>query len=108
MQRFVFTVLTPPVLLLSFIPLCELVWNFLRVQMPDWLISYLFLPPRILPIHKRRAVVYIFLFVFAPITRKAMECLVWVTTCTDDSQKECQPVMAFDEGLRYMHGETIA
>ena len=45
-------------------------------------------------------------FIFAPCTRQAMEAMVRVDTCSNGDEL-CEPVLAFDNGQKYLQGEHV-
>lgn len=68
-------------------------WNLLRTYLPTRLWAYLEAPPIITTLHLRRAMVHIYLTLFAPMTIAALNILICKSPCTsgcgDPDQAEC-------------------
>ena len=80
------------------------IWNWLRNS--SLLKERMESPQAIERIHVRRALVYAFLFCFAPLTRSSVEALVCVKTCSDDSA-ECGLRLMTDMAERCYTGEHL-
>jgi len=82
------------------------VWTFIRRCGPQRLFDNKQIQPKITQLHIQRAYLNVFLYLFAPCTRQAMEAMVWVNTCSSGDEV-CEPVLAFDNGQKYMQGEHV-
>jgi hypothetical protein len=108
-QRFLFTALVSPLMLLAFVPLAHAVWGLLRRHTCArvWE-GVLLAPPRPTRIHAQRTMLNLFLFLYAPVTKSAIEVLVCITpqvaTDAGDSEPcsgpECVPVLAFEHSTQ--------
>jgi hypothetical protein len=81
--RFYISVVGKPAFLSLALLLAVPIWNFLRAALPQSLWARFRAPPKIKHVHCHRALVNIFLSLFAPLTRASMEILICKSTCED-------------------------
>ena len=104
-QRFFSKMIITPIIMFAGVPLSEPVWNRMRrLGFLQERFAKMNLPTAIKPVHKQRGILNAFLYCFAPLTRLAIEALVCVPTCSDESE-ECPEVLAFDQGVRCFEGD---
>ena len=77
--------------------ICIPIWNKLRQLAGDRIETAVW---KIGPIHSRRALVNVFMFCFAPLTRSSIEALTCVETCTDDDDVNCVTVLKADMAVQ--------
>jgi len=104
-QRFFSKMIITPLIMFAGVPLSQPIWNRMRqLGFLQERFAKMNLPTEIKPVHKQRGILNAFLYCFAPLTRLAIEALVCVPTCSEDSA-ECPEVLAFDQGVRCFEGD---
>lgn len=108
--RFFYQTLVTPMLLFGCVLVMVPVWNWLR-QMKClarlWRLD-MRAPQKLDSIHIWRAMLNVFMFLFAPLTRAAVETLVCRETCPeepDGSESQCGPVLMFDNSVKCWDSE---
>ena len=89
--------------------ICIPIWNKLRQLAGDRIETAVW---KIGPIHSRRALVNVFMFCFAPLTRSSIEALTCVETCTDVDDDDvadspCVPVLKQDMAVQCWRDDHI-
>ena len=96
-ERFLAKMIMTPLIVFLGVPLSVPVWNKMRgLKKLQFAFEKLKLPTHIHPHHHRRGLLNAYLFVFAPLTRDAVQTLVCVETCGDINDPSCEKVLAFD------------
>ena len=105
-ERFFSKVLLTPLMISLGILASAPVWNFLRRKLPAKLWEKVApgAPPKLERVHLQRAALNAFLFCFAPLTRAAVETLVYAEPCYDDAPV-CATSLAFDMQVKYFEGD---
>jgi hypothetical protein len=105
--RFICKMVVLPIVMFSFIPLAVPSWNKLRKVIPSQVAEKLKLPMEIERVHFKRSLINVYLFIFAPLTRDAVQSLVCVGTCADETDPACKKVLAFDMSVRCYEGAHL-
>ena len=118
-ERFIAKMVVTPLIMFAGVPLSRPVWNWVRRKGPQKLMEKMKLPQQIGgwserleaesrdALYLKRGLLNAFLYVFAPLTREAVQTLVCVPTCTDETHPECVPVLAFDMGVKCFVGDHL-
>ena len=105
-ERFTAKMIITPFIMFIGVPLMVPVWNLIRSNGPQNTFDKMNLPKKITKTHLQRGLLNAFLFVFAPLTREAVQALVCIETCSDDGP-DCKTVLAFDQGVVCFEDEHL-
>ena len=106
--RFIVKMIATPLVMYSCIVPAVPVWNWLRAKViPQMIVDRLKLPPKIAKVNFKRSLINVYLFIFAPLTRDAVQTLVCFSPCSDESDDTCKSVLAFDMSVRCFEGAHV-